>query len=101
LTELAARLSALAIQRLEAAHLGAAGLEALAELAQVLDPGRRLTTWALAQAIEAHLERFSSAAYPRISRGGREPRNHAERAMALYLAAGLPRSDRRIWDLLA
>jgi len=100
LSELPARLSALAIQRLEALHHEVAGLQALADLAQVLDPGRKLGRWQLAGRLSAHLARFESTSWPRIHRGGREPRGPAEAAMVRIMAANLPMSQRRLVDLI-
>jgi len=97
----ASRLSSLALSRLEAAHLEAAALEALSALAALLDPAGRLTTWQLARLVAEHVCRFETMAWPRIRRGGRTPRNPAEHLMSAYLGADLPRSARRIWDLLA
>jgi hypothetical protein len=37
----------------------------------------------------------------RIRRGARPPRDPAERALAAIASSNLPRSRRKIWDLLA
>jgi hypothetical protein len=94
------RLSDEAIARIEAMLVEADGLRALSALALLRDPTGELGRWQLAGRVEALLSRFASTAWPRIARGGREPKNPAEEAMTKILAAGLPMSRRRLLDLI-
>lgn len=94
------RLSALALDRLEDLRIQVAGLEALGELAAVLDPAGHASRWATAGRLAELLARFETTSWPRNLRGGRMPRNQAEAAMVRILEANLPRSQRRIIDLI-
>jgi hypothetical protein len=98
---MSSRLSAQARDRLATLHIEQAGLRALNEMVRTLDPGLKLSRWALAGRVAAHIDRFEATAWPRISRGAREPRGPAEAAMCAMLRAGLPRSQKRICDLIA
>ncbi len=94
------RLSGLALDRLDGLRTEADGLLALSEFCGLLDPGHTTARYRLAGIVAAHLQRFEAAAWVRIRRGGREPRGPAEAAMCAMLRADLPRSRRRIVDLI-
>lgn len=86
-------------RRLEAAQTEAEALRALSELAVLLGVEERGRWWAAGE-LAARLQRFEAAAWPRIRRGGREPRNRAEALLAALCRSELPRSRDRIYKLL-
>ena len=95
-----AALSDEALDRLAAARRTAAGLEAVAELAELLGDDQA-GRWAAAGRLEHAIRRFESAAYRRISTGARPPQGRAEELLvAICSAPGLPRCRRRLFDLL-
>jgi len=95
------RLSPAGLERMTAHQMEADGLAALAELAELLDPGGRRGRWELAGLVSQRLRRFEGGPVQRIRRGARPPRDPAERALAAIASSNLPRSRRKIWDLLA
>ena len=95
-----AALSRDALKRLDVARRTAAGIEAVAELADLLgaDGAGR---WAVAGELSRRLGLFESTAYPRIARGSRKPRGRVEELLAAICSAPkLPRSRERIYDLI-
>lgn len=88
--------------RLGALQAEARALEALADLADLLDPEGTRTRWSLATDIAGRLRHFEQGASQRIRAGGREPRDCVERLLcALANCPRFPRDPRRLWDLLA
>lgn len=93
-------LSPEASRRIEIAASEITALQALCELADLLhvDAGTR---WEVARVISARLARFEATAWPRIAAGYREPRDRLEKLLAAMAASkAVPRSPRRIFDLL-
>lgn len=91
------RLSPAAAARLDRLSVEAAGLQALAELAALIG-GQR---WHVAGEIAGRLRRFEATSWPRLRAGARQPRNRIEVLLADMAASGLPRSQRKLFDLLA
>jgi len=85
--------------RLAAARRTAAGIEAVAELAELLrdDAGGR---WHLAGELSRRLRRFENEAYKEIRTGYREPTDRLETLLAAVCASSLPRSRERLYRLL-
>jgi len=73
---------------------------ALREAAGLLCPGG--TRFARAKGLEAALRRFEQAAWKRIRDGHRRPRDPVELHLGTALTAdpGMPRTWRKLWDLL-
>lgn len=94
-----ARLAPAALERIESARAEIAALEALAELAELLDPDAA-ARWATAGAISERLARFEATAWPRIRVGHRAPRDRLEDLLARLAASALPRTQDNISRLL-
>ena len=73
---------------------------ALIELVAMLDPDGTRSAWAIAGDLAERLRRFQSTAWPRICNGAREPRNILETALAACCAAGCPRTQRKLYELV-
>ena len=97
---MAERLSPAAAERLANASAEIAGLLALGELAELLDPDGTRGRWRVAGDLAARLSRFEAGAWPRIRAGYREPRDRLESLLAVIAASSLPRSRENIWRLL-
>lgn len=84
-------------RRLQRAEIEAQALRALGELAELEDCGR----WSAAGEIARKLATFeASGAWRRIRLGSAEPSTRIETLLAAVAASDLPRSRRRIYDLL-
>ena len=94
-----AALSQDALKRLDVARRTAAGIEAVAELAELLraDEGGR---WAVAGELSRRLELFERTTYQDIRRGCCEPTGRFETLLAAVCASSLPRSRERLYRLL-
>ena len=94
-------LSPEARERLTAARRTIAALEALGELAQLLNPEGTRRRWAIAGDIAARLKHFEVVAFARICRGGRKPRDRIEELLFTVAASALPRDRRNLFNLLS
>ena len=94
------RLSQEAIARLAGARRTVDGIEALGELAQLLNPDSTRRRWAVAGDIAERLASFETAAFARIRRGGRSPRDRLEELLFAVAASALPRDRRNLFNLL-
>ena len=92
------RISEQTREALRAAHDLVARDEALSEVVSLLDPTGTRSRWSIAGDIQEARRRLARA-LPRIVAGGRYP-SDLEAALITAEEAGLPRSRRRIWDLL-
>ena len=92
------RISEQTREALRAAHDLVARDEALSEVVSMLDPTGSRSAWAIAGDIQEARRRLARA-FPRISTGARPP-SALEAVLITAEEAGLPRSRRRIWDLL-
>jgi hypothetical protein len=92
------RISEQTREALKAAHDLVARDEALSEVVTLLDPTGTRSAWAIAGDIQEARRRLARA-LPRIVARGRDP-TPLEAALITAEEAGLPRSRRRIWDLL-
>jgi hypothetical protein len=93
-------LPAAARDRLAGAVLEADGRLAVIEVAALLDPNGSRARWAVAGDLATRLDRFASTAWGRIRAGARAPQGPIEEALGRILAAGGPRSQRRLADLI-
>jgi hypothetical protein len=100
----AGSLSPAALERLRRAfgeaHECALRDSALRRAGELLDPDGRLSRNARSERLASALARFEGTAWPRISRGLREPRSELEAALCEVLACSCPRSPRRIRDVI-
>lgn len=94
------RLSDQARARIEAANRERTALEALGQLAALLDPGEKRSRRAVAGEIAARLGHFQSAGYRLIAKGYRQPRNTTETLMLAILASDLPGTPDNLARLL-
>ena len=98
--DIATGLSEEAHRRLDQAERLIDGLEALAEVNQLLSQDQP-SRWARADDIAARLHRFEATAWPRIKQGHRRPRGTLESLLSrLASCDALLRSERKIYDLL-
>lgn len=72
--------------------------EALSEVVALLDSTGNRSAWAVAGDIQSARLRLARA-LPRIVAGARDP-SPLEEALITAEEAGLPRSRRRVWDLI-
>jgi len=90
------RLHPAAAERVEAALEYADAIQAVAELAELLDDGSR-AVWSLAGEIEHRAKRYEGTVY-----GRRPPRNAVEaRLERIVRSPTCPRSRRRLVDILS
>ena len=92
------RISEQTREALRAAHDLVARDEALSEVVALLDPSGTRSRWSIAGDMQEARRRLARA-LPRIAAGARDP-SPLEEALITAEEAGLPKSRRRIWDLL-
>ena len=93
-------LSAEAMRRIDAAWREVHGLACLGELATLMDPDGTASKWAIAGDLGHRLRRFQATGYRRIAKGYRPPHDRVEGLLAAVLKAGLPTSQRNLYELL-